>query len=239
MSAKDSPAYDRSPLQCWTIPGYIPDVGQISARNFGLFIAYLLPGFVAIWGLSMLSAPVRLWLVGVAGEGPNAAGVVYALLASMAAGMTASAMRWALVDSVHHRTGILPPAWDDSKLQERLEAFESLVGNHYRYSQFYGNTLCAGLFAYVAWRVSPASDGIAWGLPELALLSLAALFVGGSRDALRRYYSRTASLLGSMERTVAHDERSQPRDEEHSEAPAETTIGCGEDSGESRKPATE
>lgn len=217
-------------------------MGDLSARNFGLFIAYLLPGFVALWGVATLSEPVRAWLVGVAGEGPKAAGVVYALLASMAAGMTASAARWALVDSLHHRTGISPPVWNDSKLQERLEAFESLVDNHYRYSQFYGNTLCAGIFTFIAWRLSPHSVGVGWGWPELALLSLAALFVAGSRDALRRYYGRTASLLGSMERTVGHDERSQPRSEapdEPREAGAKAAVGSGQDGGEGRKPAAE
>jgi len=217
-------------------------VGELSTRNFGLLIAYLIPGFVALWGLATLAEPVRLWLVGVAGEGPNAAGVVYALLASMAAGMTASACRWALVDAVHHRTGLTPPLWDDSKLHERLEAFESLVDNHYRYSQFYGNTLCACVFAFIAWRASPSSAAVPWGWPELGLLSLAALFVAGSRDALRRYYSRTASLLGSMERTASHDERSQPRDEapQHGdEAAAQAPDGGSENGGEGREPPTE
>jgi hypothetical protein len=210
-------------------------VGGLSARNFGLVIAYVVPGFVALWGLSYLSGSLRLWLVGAQAGGPNVGSFLYVLLASVALGLTASAVRWAVLDTVHHMTGIAAPHWNDAKLHERLEAFEALVDNHFRYYQFYGHMLVAGTLAYAAWRLSPESASTPWGPTEAGFLFLVAVFAAGSRDALRRYYSRTATLLGTVERTDHHDERSQPRNDnaqELLEAGNEAADRGGEDGGQ-------
>ena len=45
-------------------------MGELTARNFGLLIAYVLPGFVGLWGLGYLSEPVRTWLSGAGPAGP-------------------------------------------------------------------------------------------------------------------------------------------------------------------------
>lgn len=184
-------------------------MGELTARNFGLLIAYVLPGFVGLWGLGYLSEPVRTWLSGASPAGPSMGGVLYVLVASIGCGMTASAVRWALVDSVFHSTGLKRPAWDDSKLPERLDAFEALVDNHFRYYQFYSNSMVSAAAAYAAWRWSPDTPKPPVGLLEVVLLLLFFVFIAGSRDALRRYYSRTALLLGTQERTVDDDERTQ------------------------------
>lgn len=217
-------------------------MSELSARNFGLVIAYVVPGFVALWGLSYLSESLRLWLVGSQAAGPNVGSFLYVLLASVALGLTASAVRWAVLDSIHHMTGVAAPRWNDVNLQERLEAFETLVDNHFRYYQFYGHMLVAGTLAYVAWRLSPESASTPWGPSEAGFVFLAAVFAAGSRDALRRYYSRTATLLGTVERTEHHDERSQPRNDdaqEPLEARGEAKDQSGEDGGEGREPAAE
>lgn len=198
-------------------------MGELTARNFGLLIAYVLPGFVGLWGLGYLSEPVRTWLSGAGPAGPSMGGVLYVLVASIGCGMTASAVRWALVDSVYHRTGLRRPAWDDSKLPERLDAFEALVDNHFRYYQFYSNSMVSAAAAYAAWRWAPDTSKPPFGLLEIVLLLLLVVFIAGSRDALRRYYSRTALLLGTHERMVDDDERTQARPADP--APAAETLG--------------
>ena len=40
--------------------------------------------------------------------------------------MTASAVRWAFFDTLHHRTGVAPPLWHFATLPEKLEAFQTL-----------------------------------------------------------------------------------------------------------------
>ena len=181
-------------------------VKDITEKNFGLLIAYVLPGAVALIGISRFSAVVRSWLMSPSDAGPSVGGFLFVTLASVAAGMTASAVRWALIDTLHHRTGIAKPTWDDSKLPERLHAFEALVENHYRYYQFYSNSLVAMLFSYATWRPSFAG-GPGWS--DMGMLLLSAIFFAVSRDNLRRYYGRAAVLLGTLS-GASHEQRSHP-----------------------------
>ncbi|MBI1827330.1 MAG: hypothetical protein HY287_04015 [Planctomycetes bacterium] len=171
-------------------------MGDLSARNFGLLIAYWIPGFIALAGVGMLSPPVAAWLS--AEPGPSLGGFLYSTMASLAAGMTVSALRWAMIDTFHHCTGLIRPEWDDSRLTERLPALEYLVETHYRYYQFYGNSFVAMVFAYSAWRFSAVGKAVSCGLPDVGVAVLASVFLAGSRDTLRKYYCRATLLLGQQ-----------------------------------------
>jgi len=37
---------------------------DVPPGNFGVLIAFVLPGFIVLWGVSYFSATVRLWLSG-------------------------------------------------------------------------------------------------------------------------------------------------------------------------------
>ena len=78
---------------------------DVSPGNFGVLIAFVLPGFVVLWGVSYFSATVRLWLSG-AGTTPTIGGFMFGTLASVAAGVTVSTVRWLVIDKIHHWTGI-------------------------------------------------------------------------------------------------------------------------------------
>ena len=183
---------------------------EVTGKNFGFLIAFVLPGFVSLWGVSHFSPTVKSWLVSSSTATGNAAtvgGFLYVTLASVAAGLTASTIRWAVVDRLHNLTGIRRPYWDDSRLQECLGAFEALVENHYRYYQFYGNMLVAMLFLFAA-RLIATGRHIADVNPlDCVILAIGVLYWAGSRDALRNYYSRAEVLLGTREREVDDDER--------------------------------
>jgi hypothetical protein len=179
---------------------------DLSAKNFGLLIAYVLPGTVTLIGVAAFSTTVSGWLTTSTPVGPSIGGFLFVTLASVAAGMAASAVRWVIIDRLHHWTGVVKPAWDDSKLPERLEAFEAIVEAHYRYYQFYSNSLVALLFSYAAWC---SSLGVWPVWPDLGISSLSAIFFAVSRDNLRRYYSRTAVLLGTLNKESHHEQRSR------------------------------
>ncbi len=179
---------------------------DLSDKNFGLLIAYIVPGTIVLVGVAAFSPTVQSWLVSSSPAGPTVGGFLFVTLASVAAGMTASAVRWATVDRLHHRTGVLKPAWDDSKLPERLEAFEAIVEAHYRYYQFHSNTLVAMLFAYAAWRPTLGPRHFS---SDLGVLVLSAIFFAVSRDNLRRYYGRAAVLLGPLNKEFPHEQRSR------------------------------
>jgi hypothetical protein len=201
-------------------------VTELSARNFGLAIAYFIPGFVALWGLAEGCDTVRLWLIGGGATGPTLGGFALVVVASLTLGMTASAIRWASIDQLHHRTGLKPPRLDFAKLPQRLDAFYALVENHYRYYQFYANMAVATAFA-LCMTIVGGERLSAWAYA--AVVGVEAVFLAGSRDALRKYYERSSLLLGERESEVVHDERISPG----------RVDGTGEEAGEEGNTAKE
>jgi uncharacterized SAM-binding protein YcdF (DUF218 family) len=201
-------------------------VGDISARNFGLLIAYIIPGFIALAGLGFAFDPIARWLVADASNAPNLGAFLYAMLASLGAGMAVSSVRWALLDSAHHSLGIQRPNWDDSRLDRKLAAFDYIVENHYRYYQFYGNTLIAVLFSWTVWHVTPIGIVHGLGWPDLGIFALEVILLAGSRDTLRKYYARTSRLLGA-ESEVSNDEW-EPRRRGSGQQSGRETPGAAE-----------
>jgi len=122
---------------------------------------------------------------------------IYALMAAMTFGMILSCCRWLIVDRLHHRTCVRLPEWNDSRLDDRLDAFDYLVEVHYRYYQFYANTLVAIVWAYGVNRFTRTLPLLGVGTDLAALILCFVLFVG-SRDALTKYYTRTSRLLGPI-----------------------------------------
>lgn len=169
---------------------------ELSAKNFGLTIAYVLPGFVALCGASYFSPTVETWITSSRQGPPTVAGFMYVTLASLATGLTVSAIRWALIDSLHHATGVSPPAWEFANLDERLKGFLALVENHYRYYQFYANMFIA---VAVTYRARLLAEGLPiWqdGWTAIGFIVLETVFFAGSRDTLVKYYARAERLLG-------------------------------------------
>lgn len=166
-----------------------------SSKQFGLIVAHVLPGFIGLAGIAPLFPAVVQWLQpasqGEAGFGPP----IYALMAATAVGMIVSCVRWLLIDHLHHWTGVTPPVWDDRALESRLEAFNYIVEVHYRYYQFYANTLVAVLWAYGMNRFYGTLPLLGMGTDLGVFLLCSVLFVG-SRDALSKYYIRTDRLVG-------------------------------------------
>lgn len=169
---------------------------DVSHANFGLLIAYIVPGFTALWGLAHLSYTVRSWLGVSPTETPTVAGFCYATLASIAAGVTVSTLRWLVIDSIHQSTGIRWPQWDFSRLRENVAALDLLIEIHYRYYQFYGGMLVALAIAYAARRWSLGFWSAPLGWIDLGFVLLEAVFFLGSRDTLRKYILRGEMLLG-------------------------------------------
>lgn len=173
------------------------DVRDLSPLNFGLIIAYLVPGFVALWGASYHSPTIRGWLTVAPEVAPSVGELFYATLAALAAGVILSAFRWAIIEPLHHHTGVHPPDWDFSRLDSNLAPYQAMVEQHFRYHQFCANMVIALVFAYAARMAALGQGAYQWGWPDLGFPPIVVVLFAGSRDALAKYYARAGSLLVS------------------------------------------
>src|SRR5687767_2969963 len=100
-------------------------MSELTTKQFGLLVAFVLPGFIALCGIRPLSPMVAAWLSTAPTIPAGLKAVVFVGLASIAAGMTISAARWLIFDTFHAWTGLPRPAWDDAALAGKLDAFEA------------------------------------------------------------------------------------------------------------------
>lgn len=171
---------------------------SLSNRNFGILIAYVIPGFVAMTGPFMHGYEAirggHVWVIewlGTSSTPPTIGGVLLLTMVALFFGLVVSAVRWLIIDSLHHRTGVEPVAWDIGNLGQRIQGYETMVEFHYRYYQFYANSLLALVFHYsFRWQ----AVGIVALEAFLVFIVIVVLFVG-SRDCLKKYYQRVARLL--------------------------------------------
>jgi hypothetical protein len=168
---------------------------DILSRQFGLVIAYLLPGFIALIGIAPLVSTVTGWLH--ADQTASFGAPVYVLLAATAVGMIVSCFRWLVVDRVHALTGVVAPTFNARALEENPTAFHYLVESHYRYYQFYANSLVAVLWAYAVHRWLHTSSLLGFGT-DVGVLILSVVLFTGSRDALTKYRNRSRQLSDTL-----------------------------------------
>jgi len=161
-------------------------------RQFGLIIAYLLPGFIGLTGLAPFVPIVARWFD--ADQTVGVSAPIYALLAATAIGMTISAFRWFIVDRIHGLTGLGAPAFNAKALQERPTAYLTLVESHYKFHQFYANTLVAVVWTYGVHRWLKPSPLLSIGT-DVGVLILCSVLFASSRDALSKYRSRITQLI--------------------------------------------
>ena len=166
---------------------------DIAVEEFGLAIAYLLPGFTAVWG-SALATGIAEWR-DLTYDGPTLGGFLSTTVVSLAAGLALSTARWLIVDSLHHATGLRPPQRHFKGLENSVAAYAFLNDAHYRYYQHAAGMMLAIAWVYGLARWTAASPAFGW-LDVVAVL-LVVLYFLGSRDSLKKFYERTGQLLGS------------------------------------------
>lgn len=161
-------------------------------RIFGLLIAYLVPGFACLAGASRFSPTIATWMSVAPANAPTVGGFLYVAVGSLAAGLVVNAVRWALVDTLLHITGLAPPNLDFSRLQANLDAFQLAVEHNYRYYQFYASMALAAAFYALAdqWTQGRWPAWLLFGFMMLEIVLLVT-----SRDCLKRYYDRTRQML--------------------------------------------
>ena len=163
-------------------------------KNFGLIIAFGLPGFLVLVGLPPQVTSSMASLLKQPGQ-PSLEGFLFLLPASIGCGLILSAIRWMLVDSLLHWTGVQKPNLNYHSIPSKLEAFNLFVEHNYRFYQFYSNCLVAILLLLaVHWRIDgrPSTECL------ILLGSLCMVLAAASRDCLSRFYLRARITLGEL-----------------------------------------
>src|SRR6266487_1240001 len=108
-------------------------------RYFGLAISYLMPGMIALFGLSYRLPDIRKWFGFVAEHDTTFAGFLFVMVASLGAGVVLSAIRSFILEDV---TGWAKPKTGPQgkrAIAETAAAYQVLVRDHYDYYKCYSN----------------------------------------------------------------------------------------------------
>ena len=186
---------------------------DITDKNFGPLIGFCLPGFILLYALSFSFTEVSDWLAASgAKDSLSVGGFLYSTLASLSLGLLLSAIRWVTIDSflkleywVRSRplSFLKPKHWlrsqplpfiDISKLPDKdvYAAFSGANENHYRYYQYYSNSLVALEIGFVTYRffVHKPVPGQLWAL---FFIVIGVLFIA-ARDCFRKFYERASAV---------------------------------------------
>ncbi len=163
-------------------------------QQFGLVMAYLLPGFTGLAGLAPLLPQVNEWLLPVSQEGLGFGPPIYALLLATSVGLIVSCVRWLVIDHLLERLGIPKAIKDYEKLPQVLETYDYLINVHYRYYQFYSNSVISILFAYLPNRLLGTMSLLGLGT-DLGVFVVCAVLLLGARDALTKYRKKLIHIL--------------------------------------------
>jgi len=177
----------------------------VTDRSFGLLIAYVIPGFsaVVLWGRSFHA--VARWLAESPQSSPTVGGFLYVTIASTTVGLVLSTVRWAVLDRLHHATGVVPPEKFGAATPVDLDLYRLIVDLHYRYYQFYGSCLLVVVMCLLVPPAGVVAEGLSDPVHRLGLIAVAMLFFAASRDTLSKCYRRSESCSRPFSQT---DERS-------------------------------
>jgi hypothetical protein len=173
----------------------------IESLDFGLIIAYVIPGFVTLYTISLYSEPVRS-LLGGNTYVPQAGAIIPLIFLAIAVGIAVNALAWATLRHVIQATGVPRPDLNYALLtKEKSVAFQEIIQSDFRYYQYYTNTLTAFLLLCMGYVLRSVANRVEV-LWLVATVLIVVLFFA-SRDSLQRSYSAIGALLTPAN---AHDQ---------------------------------
>lgn len=161
----------------------------VTSTTFGLLIAYLLPGLIAFFGISLWSPPVAELFSTFLTSQSNAGLFLLVLLAALVGGLFLGALRWLLLDRLlcrwmfgkdrillGIRTPQVPPpsptSYASLAKDQRLTAYRAFIEEIYRHYQFWGGTAIAMPIVLLGWLVSLGASVTRFNRPILIGLIL-------------------------------------------------------------------
>ena len=167
-----------------------------ASLEFGHVIAFLLPGFVAFYGLGYVSPRAAELINSSMSKDPGIGIIVFGVLISLSCGMVLGAVREVVFDNLHLMTGVKATSLDYGKLVDEhvLAASQAAIANTFAYCEFHGNMLVAILFVAVARLIHGGFD-LQQEWPLVVVLVLATLV---SCWAHRAFLKQTYQVLAKI-----------------------------------------
>jgi hypothetical protein len=171
---------------------------DVTSTSFGLLIAFLLPGLLALFGFALwepsLASIFNTFLTAESNLGLFLLVILGAILTSL----EISLVRWLLFELLLCRRHRLTPA-DFSELgaQGKLKAFQGAVEEHYRYHQFWGGIAIVIPFLYAGWARQAGLLSMGWRIlgSLVGFLLIEGLTVAGAIQAYTNYVQRARHIL--------------------------------------------
>jgi len=165
-------------------------------RYFGLAISYLMPGMVALFGLSYRLPELRSWFGLVAEHDTTFAGFLFVMVASIGVGLMLSAARAFVLEEL---TTLAKPRTGDWSKRQAVEAqYQALICSHYDYYKCYGNTAVAVVIFAVCylWTTAAVLTVWDWLAAVVPLGIVVALLLWAAINAIHRFEDKRGDLLG-------------------------------------------
>lgn len=163
---------------------------------FGLVIAFMLPGFAGLYGLSLWFPALNVSLQVVTGPSASIAALLVLVMQSLLLGLEVTLLRWLIFERLLGQShSFTSKEFQKLSEPETLSAFHMVVEQHYRYHQFWGGLAVVIPIGAAGWlRSSPAT--LELKLAGAALLfALECLTAAGALSALRLYVDRGKAIL--------------------------------------------
>ena len=150
---------------------------DLTVTSFGLIIAYLLPGFVGLYGLSFWSLSLRKIFSTFLTTESNIGLFLIVLLASLVVGMLAHGLRWLLVEvwGSPSKYRVEPSLYAKLSGERKLSAFRTIVDEWYRYHQWWGGIAVVAPIGYLGWITSPDASVVEFSKKTLLSIGFIAL----------------------------------------------------------------
>lgn len=188
-------------------------MSAITEKSFGILIAFLAPGFLALWGLRCFVPEVGEWFAVSSANPATVGGFLFVTVAAIAAGLLAQSVRHLTLDKFFARFLEGEHDGTGARALYRSREFSGIVENHYRYYQFDGNTFIVLLMTYLVHNFSRNDQGYvnpAAALLDRDLIVLVTLMVlffaaGGT-------WRRTQQRIKRLAAEIAAEQQAKPTD---------------------------
>jgi hypothetical protein len=175
-------------------------IKDVTSTSFGLVIAYLLPGVVALFSLSFWYSSARDAFHTFLTSKSNLGLFLFLLLGALTLGLVISTVRWLVYERLLSPLCGRRPTddeWRRMSEENRFVAFRAAVDETLRYHQCFGGLTIAAPALFFGWLNSLDAHGAQRAVLIVAFGALEGILAVSSVAAFRRYLKFVRAILGS------------------------------------------